>query len=47
MRAKRWGHMGLLEVNNVCDGGADLWRALKEVYYANASVVAAGRAPTS
>lgn len=34
VRAHRWAHMGLLEVNNVCDGGPDLWAALKEVYYA-------------
>ena len=32
--ARRWPHMNLLEVNNVCDGGQELWSALKHVYYA-------------
>ena len=38
VRAKRWPHMNFLEVNNICDGGADLWAALKEVYYARPTI---------
>ena len=33
VRAKRWAAMGLLEVNNVCDGGSDLQKALHEIYF--------------
>ena len=32
VRARRWPAVGLLEVNNVCDGGADLLKALRETY---------------
>lgn len=34
VRTRRWPHLNFLEVNNVCDGGGDLWNALQEVYYA-------------
>ena len=33
VRARRWRHLNLLEVNNVCDGGPELWAAIQEVYY--------------
>jgi hypothetical protein len=33
VRAKRWPAVGLLEVNNVCDGGPDLLKALRETYF--------------
>jgi len=29
---KRWPQLGLLEINNVCDGGPELLAAIKKVY---------------
>jgi len=34
VRARRWAHLNLLEINNVCDGGPALWKAIRDVYYA-------------
>ena len=29
VKAHAWEHVSFLEVNNVCDGGPELWEALK------------------
>ena len=33
VRAKRWPSLNLLEVNNVCDGGPELLKAIRDTYY--------------
>ena len=40
VRAKRWPSMNLLEVNNVCDGGLTLLKALHDTYFAAPSLAA-------
>ena len=31
VRENAWAHVSFIEINNVCDGGAQLWEALKAI----------------
>jgi hypothetical protein len=31
VKANAWPHVSFIEINNVCDGGSQLWEALKEM----------------
>ena len=31
IKANAWEHVSFVEINNVCDGGPELWQALKSM----------------